>query len=60
MVYLRYNYRKGFIGYTPSEVSSMATAGRTIGIYNGGVYDMTDYIAASGYVLISWRCFVSY
>jgi chitin synthase len=56
MVYLRYNYRKGFIGYTPSEISSMATAGRTIGIYNGGVYDMTDYIANSGYVLAPDRC----
>ncbi|KAM0754954.1 translation initiation factor IF-2 [Meredithblackwellia eburnea MCA 4105] len=48
MVYLRYNYRKGFMGYTPKEIRSKASSGAVIAIYNGGVYDLTDYVQNSG------------
>lgn len=48
MIYLRYNFRKGFIGYTPSEISKKAKAGNVIAIYEGGVYDLTSYVSNSG------------
>lgn len=48
MVYLRYNFRKGFIGFTPSDIARQAKAGTKIAIYDGGVYDMSDYIANNG------------
>lgn len=48
MIYLRYNFRKGFIGYTPSEINNLAQAGNTIGILDGGVYDLTNYVANGG------------
>ncbi|KAG0150342.1 hypothetical protein CROQUDRAFT_88135 [Cronartium quercuum f. sp. fusiforme G11] len=46
MYYLRYNYRRGFMGKTPKEVSSLARKGkRSIAIMEGNVYDLTDYIS---------------
>lgn len=50
MILLRYNYRKGFIGFTPTEISSMASAGRKVAVIDGGVYDMTDYVTNNGSV----------
>jgi chitin synthase len=47
-VMLRYNYRLGFIGYTPKEIRSMASAGRAVAIYNGLVYELSTYIAQGG------------
>ncbi|MBW0473377.1 hypothetical protein O181_013092 [Austropuccinia psidii MF-1] len=45
MYYLRYNYRRGFMGKTPKEISSLARNGRrSIAILDGNVYDLTDYI----------------
>ncbi|WAQ87615.1 hypothetical protein PtA15_8A520 [Puccinia triticina] len=45
MYYLRYNYRRGFMGKTPKEISSLARNGRkSIAILDGSVYDLTDYI----------------
>lgn len=49
MVMLRYNFRKGFVGYTPDMINSAASSGSTIAIYDGGVYDLTSYIANGGY-----------
>lgn len=44
MVIMRYQYRVGFVGYTPSVLKSMAASGRVVGVYNNLVYDLTDYI----------------
>jgi len=45
MYYLRYNYRRGFMGKTPKEIQSLARSGRkSIAILDGSVYDLTDYI----------------
>jgi chitin synthase len=44
MTVMRWNNRKGFIGYTPKEIRNMANSGRSVGIYRGLVYDVTDYI----------------
>ena len=46
MIMLRQNYRLGFMGYTPATVSTMATSQKkAIAIYNGFVYDFTNYLA---------------
>ncbi|KZS96924.1 glycosyltransferase family 2 protein [Sistotremastrum niveocremeum HHB9708] len=44
MVILRYHYRVGFMGYTPSTLRDMASAGLAVGVYDGLVYDLTTYI----------------
>lgn len=44
MTVMRWNYRVGFVGYTPSTLQSMASAGSSLAVYNGLVYDLTDYI----------------
>ncbi|KAI9829330.1 MAG: hypothetical protein M1819_006393 [Sarea resinae] len=45
MKYLRDNFKKGDIGYTPSYVKKLATKKQeTIGIIHGRVYDFTDYV----------------
>ena len=44
MTYMRWNYRVGFLGLTLKEVSSQAKNGKAVAIYNGLVYDLTDYI----------------
>ena len=44
MTLMRWNYRVGFVGYTPKAVKSLANGGRSVAIYNGLVYDVTDYI----------------
>lgn len=50
MVFLRYNYRKGFVGYSTGTVSkrAKATSTRNTVIYKGNVYDMSGYIANNG------------
>lgn len=45
MVMMRANYKKGYIGYTPSYIKTMASDGDSIVSINGKVYDMTYYIA---------------
>lgn len=45
MTMLRQNYRIGFLGYPPEQISQLATQQRQIGIINGMVYDFTDYVA---------------
>jgi chitin synthase len=32
------------MGYTPKEISQMASSGKSVGVYNGILYDLTDYI----------------
>ena len=46
MTIMRWNYRVGFIGYTPKELKNLANSGRAVGIYNGIVMDVTDYLNA--------------
>lgn len=50
MVYLRYNYRRGFMGYTSGDVDkrSKTVATRNTVIYGGNVYDMSGYITNNG------------
>jgi len=48
MIYLRYNFRKGFMGYTPKAVKSLGKSGDNTVIYDGGVYDMSTYITNNG------------
>ena len=44
MTLMRYNWRVGFVGYTASTIRSLASRGRAVAVYNGMVYDMSDYI----------------
>ncbi|CAO1621032.1 unnamed protein product [Sympodiomycopsis kandeliae] len=41
---MRSNYRKGFRGYTPDDIEDLLDDGRAVAVYNGGVYDVTDYV----------------
>ncbi|KAL4401910.1 chitin synthase [Malassezia pachydermatis] len=45
MWYMRDMYRTGFVGYKPNEIDDMLKDGRTIGVYNKYVYDLTSYVA---------------
>ncbi|KAF9019249.1 glycosyltransferase family 2 protein [Hymenopellis radicata] len=44
MVTMRYTARVGFLGYTPKDIKNKAAVGKSIGIYNGLVYDVSTYI----------------
>ncbi|KAG9310142.1 glycosyltransferase family 2 protein [Chiua virens] len=44
MTVMRWNNRVGYMGYTPGAISSMAGSGHSLGIYDGLIYDMTNYI----------------
>ncbi|KAF8438194.1 hypothetical protein L210DRAFT_3647176 [Boletus edulis BED1] len=45
MTIMRWNNRVGYMGYTPQEISSMAnTKGRALSIYDGLIYDLTEYV----------------
>jgi chitin synthase len=44
MVQMRYSSRRGFLGFTPKEINNMANTGSSVAVYNGLVYDLTDYI----------------
>ena len=50
MIYLRYNFRKGFMGYTRKAVSKLAKTGSNVVVYDNGVYDMSTYITNNGLV----------
>lgn len=41
---MRWNNRRGFVGYTPKELKNMANNGKSVGVYNGIIYDVTSYI----------------
>jgi chitin synthase len=41
---MRSNYRVGFVGYTPSEISSLLEDGSIVAEIDGGIYDVTDYV----------------
>jgi hypothetical protein len=45
-VVMRYTARVGFLGYTPREIRNMASAGRSAAIYNGLVYNVTNYLTS--------------
>jgi len=44
MILMRSNWRKGFMGYTSDGIDDMVADGRSVGIYRGGVYDVTSYV----------------
>ncbi|KAL0060142.1 hypothetical protein AAF712_013068 [Marasmius tenuissimus] len=48
MITMRYLARVGFVGYSPKEIKNMAHSSRSVGVYNGLIYDVTDYIKSSG------------
>ena len=48
MIYLRYNFRKGFMGFTPKTVLSTAEAGSALAIYKDAVYDFSTYVTNGG------------
>ncbi|KAJ9605553.1 hypothetical protein H2200_010210 [Cladophialophora chaetospira] len=43
MIYLKGNYKKGMIGYTPQYVHTLAKKSHSIAVLNGRVYDFTTY-----------------
>jgi chitin synthase len=43
---MRYTAHVGFVGYTPKDVQSMASTGRSVAIYNGLVYDVSGYLSS--------------
>ncbi|OJJ47221.1 hypothetical protein ASPZODRAFT_96070 [Penicilliopsis zonata CBS 506.65] len=45
MVYLKANYFKGYMGYTPAELKLLAKDKSTVGSIDGKVYDLTTYVA---------------
>ncbi|KZV71243.1 glycosyltransferase family 2 protein [Peniophora sp. CONT] len=45
MTVMRWNNRVGFMGYTPSEIKNMAEGGKSVGVYNGILYDLSDYVS---------------
>jgi chitin synthase len=48
MIYLRYNYRKGFMGYSHGTVKKEASKGKQIFIFENSVYDLTTYVQNGG------------
>ncbi|PKY01607.1 chitin synthase E [Aspergillus campestris IBT 28561] len=44
MQMLKANYKKGYIGYTPEYMKSLAGKSKSISSIDGKVYDMTNYI----------------
>jgi chitin synthase len=44
MTVMRWNNRRGFVGYTPTELKNMASNGHSVAVYNGLIYDLTSYI----------------
>jgi chitin synthase len=41
---MRWLSRRGFVGYTPKELKNMANDKKSVGVYNGLIYDLTSYI----------------
>jgi chitin synthase len=46
MVTMRYLARVGFMGYTKNEIKDMATSGKSVGVYDGMLYDVTAYVTS--------------
>jgi chitin synthase len=40
---MRYTSRVGFVGYTPQDIKNLASTGESVAVYNGLVYDVTNY-----------------
>ena len=45
MLMLRANYKKGYIGYTPKYMKTLAGKSQSVGSIHGKVYDLTKYMA---------------
>ncbi|PWZ00150.1 putative Chs8-chitin synthase 8 [Testicularia cyperi] len=41
---LRAKYRRGFMGYTSDGIRDLLDDSRSVAIYRGGVYDVSDYV----------------
>ncbi|KAH9911828.1 glycosyltransferase family 2 protein [Epithele typhae] len=44
MTTIRWSYRVGFMGYSPKQIKSLASSGDSVAIYNGMVYDLSEYV----------------
>lgn len=44
MKYLRSNYLKGHVGFTPKNIKALVSDQRTVAILNGYLYDITQYV----------------
>ena len=44
MIMLKANYKKGYVGYTPQYVKTLASKESSIATLNGRVYDLTKYV----------------
>ncbi|KAK2747189.1 hypothetical protein FQN55_005184 [Onygenales sp. PD_40] len=44
MIVMRANYKKGYVGYSPSYLKTLAKKSQAIAVIDGYVYDLTDYI----------------
>lgn len=49
MVWMRYNYRLGFVGILPKTIKSSAAAGKVIAVYDSHIYDVSSYITSPPY-----------
>ncbi|KAJ7473492.1 glycosyltransferase family 2 protein [Mycena latifolia] len=54
MVQMRWTARVGFVGYTPKELRTMANNGSSVAVYNGLVYDLTDYVQIPRGIVPPW------
>ena len=45
MIMLRANYKKGYVGYTPKYMKTLASKSQQVGSIHGKVYDLTKYLA---------------
>lgn len=50
MIYMRYNFRKGFVGITPKTIKSNANSGAAVAVYNKHVYDVSEYVKSPPYL----------
>jgi len=44
MIYMRYNFRLGFVGILPKTIRTRGNAGEAVAVYDNHVYSLNDYI----------------
>lgn len=44
IMFLKSNYKKAYMGYTPKHITAMVEKGRSVASINGYLYDLTGYI----------------
>ncbi|PCH37422.1 glycosyltransferase family 2 protein [Wolfiporia cocos MD-104 SS10] len=46
MVQMRWNNRVGWMGYTSKDLQNMASEGKSVGVIDSIIYDVTDYVTS--------------